>query len=108
RHHLITWADAISDLRLTLGHIARNRCPDLLPREFDIGIDKFIPGDLYVRMAYSGWATDARLRRLEISSSCPRIGFEGRPLVLGILQHLFRHRAARERLLVANDIVAYF
>jgi len=39
------------------------------PREFDIGIGEFIPGYLYVRMAYSGGATDARLRRPEISSS---------------------------------------
>ena len=50
----------------------------------------------------------ARLRRLKIGFGCLHIGFEGRPLVLSILQYLFRNRTAWERLLVANNIVAHF
>ena len=78
-----------------------------MPHEFNSGVNKFIPGHLYVGMIYPAGAAHPRFDGLKFGSGLLQVGIEGRTLVLGILQDLLGHRTARERLPVADDIVAH-
>lgn len=97
----------VSDLGLTLGHVARGRRPDVLPGVFEVGFDESVFGCLYGGVMPDTDTFHLRCDGLELRLGFSDLGLKCSYLVKGILEDLPRYRTARKRLSEAGHIVAY-
>ncbi len=105
-HDQIAGPHAVADLRLALGDVAGSGRLDVLAREFDVILGEFGLGRRDVGMVGRGVSPPSRAsKRLSVRPAFVHLGVERGELVHGVLQHLLRHRAARQRLVVARDVV---